>query len=388
MQGHRPDTLLPTSVGHSMILASSTPLPTLSADVHQARLTSPSRLAALQLTGLLDGAANPVLDRLARLTSRLLAVPVALVSLVDDRQQHFPGLAGLSGRAGEQRGTPLSHSFCQHVVASDRVLLVQDASTHPLVMDNLAFRELGLIAYAGVPLRTADGETLGALCAIDVAPTQWTPEQVSTLEDLATAAMAEIELRATTQALLVAQAQLQAAHDRLRAQAARDALTGLLNRRGFADAARQQLALAERTRTPFVVAALDLDGFKEINDTHGHDVGDEALVEMAVLLTESCRASDLVCRLGGDEFVLLLTNTDAVQVTVVRDRIDAALAAHNAGGSGDYTLGTSVGFAAWQPGDATSLPDLLKAADQAMYADKRRRRGRSDAEACDFSVAS
>ena len=355
---------------------------------HHARLTSPTRLAALHATGLLDGTANPVLDRLARLTARLLGVPVALVSLVDDRGQHFPGMAGLTGWAGEGRGTPLSHSFCQHVVATDRMLLVENAAEHPLVMENLAFKELGVIAYAGVPLRTAEGETLGALCAIDVAPARWTPEQVATLEDLATAAMAEIELRATTQALLAAQTQLQAAHERLKAQAVRDGLTGLLNRRGFAEAARQQVAMAERAGVPFVVAALDLDGFKQINDTFGHDVGDEALVEMAVLLKETCRASDLVARLGGDEFVLLLTNTDASQVDAMRDRLATALAFHNADGLRDYVLATSVGFAAWTPGEPTSLPVLLKAADQAMYADKRARRagGRDGEAGCDADV--
>jgi GAF domain-containing protein len=225
--------------------------PGLTPEQHRARLTSPSRLAALQATGLLDGTANPVLDRLARLATRLLHVPVALVSLVDDAGQHFPGMAGLGGWAAEQRGTPLTHSFCQHVVATDQLLLVENAATHALVHDNLAFRELGVIAYAGVPLRTAEGETLGALCAIDVAPMRWTSEQVATLEDLAAAAMAEVELRATTQALLAAQAQLQLTHERLKAQAVRDGLTGLLNRRGFAESARQLVALAERTGLPF-----------------------------------------------------------------------------------------------------------------------------------------
>ncbi len=355
--------------------------PGLTPAEHHARLTSPTRLAALQSSGLLDGAATPVLDRLARLVTRLLGVPIALVSLVDDRGQHFPGLAGLGGWAGEARGTPLTHSFCQHVVATDRMLLVEDASIHPLVRENLAFKDLGVVAYAGVPLRTADGETLGALCAIDTAPVAWRPEQVATLEDLAAAAMAEIELRATTRALLLSQENLQAsrdalqiAHDRVKAQSVRDQLTGLLNRRGFSDAARQQLAVAQRSGDPFLVAALDLDGFKKINDTFGHDVGDEALTEMAVILTETFRASDVIARFGGDEFVLLLTNTGEAELDAVRTRLEGALAAHNAAAGREFALATSLGLTSWEPATSRPLPVLLKEADDAMYAEKRARK--------------
>lgn len=140
-----------------------------------ARLSDRQRLQLLERSALLNGIADPVLDRIARLTAGILGVPIALVSLVDDQRQHFPGLAGPGGWAGAQRWTTLSHSLCQHVVTRDAALVISDASTHPLVMDNLAFKDLGVVAYAGVPLRTEQGETLGALCAIDRHPVQWTP---------------------------------------------------------------------------------------------------------------------------------------------------------------------------------------------------------------------
>lgn len=370
-----PDLVAPVPFSASSAPVESTPglAAGLSPEAHRARLTSPARLAALHATGLLDGTANPVLDRLARLTAELLGVPIALVSLVDDEAQHFPGLAGLGGWAGADRGTPLTHSFCQHVVATDGTLLVEDAARHPLVQDNLAFRELGVVAYAGVPLRTADGETLGALCAIDTVPAQWSDRQVRILEDLAAAAMAEIELRSTTQALLASQTRLQAAYERIKAQAVRDQLTGLLNRRGFADRARQQLALAERGRLPFLVAVLDLDGLKAINDRAGHELGDRALQEFAALLKRTCRAADLLCRMGGDEFVLLLPNTAASHADAVRARIQAAVQSANAQPDRPYPLATSIGLAAWTPGTPAALPALIRQADAAMYADKRSR---------------
>ncbi len=338
-----------------------------SQEILQARLTDPGRLDALRASALLDGAQNAVLDRLTGLVTRILGVPVSLVSLVDDRGQHFPGLTGLGGWAEEQRGTPLTHSFCQHVVGRDQMLVVENAAADPLVMNNLAFHELGVVAYLGVPLRTSSGETLGSLCAIDKHPIRWTDEQIATLGDLAFAAMAEIELRATTIALL-------AAHDRLRTQATRDALTGLLNRHGFSESAHHSVALAQRTKSPMALMALDLDGFKAINDTHGHDAGDEALVEMAIVLQHQARTSDIVGRMGGDEFVILCPNTSAADAVSLRQRIVAALDTRNASSGNGYVLTTSVGIAASETSDPTLLAKLLSEADSAMYENKRLRK--------------
>lgn len=331
------------------------------------RLTSATRLAALSATGLLDGIMNPVLDRISRLATKLLGAPIALVSLVGDRRQHFPGLAGLTGWAAEERGTRLSHSFCQHVVARDAALMIYDARVDPLVMAQPTYADLGVVAYAGVPLRNAAGETLGAMCAIDTNPVRWTAAQLALLEDLAAAAMAEIELRATLGAL-------QAAHEKLRQQVIRDPMTGLLNRRGFLELAKQHLSLAERTKAEFLVAAIDLDGFKAINDTLGHDAGDQALVEMAALLREVCRESDVVARFGGDEFVLLLPSADETMTAAVRARLQKALDARNADPDVEFSLEASLGFSAWTPTAPKTMPTLLREADEAMYERKRIRR--------------
>lgn len=179
------------------------------------RLANPFRLATLGRTGLLDGAPNAVLDRVARVATVALGVPVALVSLVDDRGQHFPGMAGLEGWAADARGTPLTHSFCQHVVAAEAPLVVDDAAAHPLVRDNLARRDLGVVAYLGVPLASPAGDTLGAMCAIDVEARRWTEAHVEALRELATLAMAEIALRETICALRESEARLGATEARL-----------------------------------------------------------------------------------------------------------------------------------------------------------------------------
>lgn len=153
------------------------------------------RLDAVEDTGLLDSPASPALERLTRLTTKLLGVPMAVVSLVDRDRQFFAASDGLPPALAQARQTPLSHSFCQHVVAAAAPLVVTDALSHPLVHDNLSVPEYGIQAYAGVPLISSDGQALGSFCALDARPRVWTEDELAVLQDLAQSAMTEIELR-------------------------------------------------------------------------------------------------------------------------------------------------------------------------------------------------
>lgn len=156
------------------------------------RLGGPARLAALKSTGLWSAPVSPALTRLTRLAANLLHVPMSQVSLIGADRQYA---AARAGAPGEGAAVGLSHSFCQHVVALDRPLVVSDAREHPLVRDNGAVRDDGVVAYAGVPLRMADGEVLGAFCAFDHAPREWTEGELAILRDLAESVVTEIELR-------------------------------------------------------------------------------------------------------------------------------------------------------------------------------------------------
>ncbi len=161
-----------------------------SAAVHDA-----ARLAALHRLHLLDSPAEAAFDRLTRLAARLIHAPVALVCLVEDDRQFFKSCVGVAEPWASQRETPLSHSFCQHIVASREPLIVADARAHPLLHDNPAISELDVIAYAGIPLLTSDGHVLGSFCVIDSQPREWTADEFATLGDLAASVMTEIELR-------------------------------------------------------------------------------------------------------------------------------------------------------------------------------------------------
>lgn len=155
-----------------------------------------ARLAKLRSLNLLDTEDEPAFDRLTRLASDILDVPVSLVSLVDVNRQFFKSQIGLQEPWSIKRETPLSHSFCQHVVNSGKDLIVDDARQNSLLADNLAINDLGVIAYAGIPLMTSDGYILGSFCAIDGQEKHWTERDIRILRDLAASVMTEIELRA------------------------------------------------------------------------------------------------------------------------------------------------------------------------------------------------
>jgi diguanylate cyclase (GGDEF)-like protein/PAS domain S-box-containing protein len=158
-----------------------------------------SRLHVLDATGLLDSAPEAAFDRLTRLATHLLDAPIALVSLVDRRRQFFKSALGLAEPWASRRETPLTHSFCQHVVHDRAPLVVSDAREHPRLRDNLAIRDLGFVAYAGFPLFIA-GEAIGAFCVIDRQPRAWAADKLRLVEDLAALVVSEIELRLALQA--------------------------------------------------------------------------------------------------------------------------------------------------------------------------------------------
>lgn len=158
---------------------------------------NPNRLAALRDLGLLDTPAEAAFDRLAQLARKILKTPVALVTLVDDSRQFFKSCLGLPAPWNEWRQSPLSHSFCKHVVANNEPLLVEDARTDPIWREISAVKEWGVVAYLGVPLLLHDRnrEVVGSFCVVDFQPRRWTEDEVRIMRDLAASVITEIGLR-------------------------------------------------------------------------------------------------------------------------------------------------------------------------------------------------
>lgn len=158
-------------------------------------LADPARLLAVRASGLLDTPPDEGFDRLTRIVSRLLNAPVSLISVVDENRQFFKSQHGLTEPLATTRQTPLSHSFCQHVVTSGKPLVIEDARLDPRLHDNKAVTEQGVVAYLGVPLRAPGNAIIGSLCAIDSSPRKWSDEDLSTLADIAEVVSSEIALR-------------------------------------------------------------------------------------------------------------------------------------------------------------------------------------------------
>ncbi len=167
--------------------------------------------------------------------------------------------------------------------------------------------------------------------------------------------------------------ELEAANRALDLQARTDALTGLLNRRGFETQMAFALAVARRSGRPLSLVAVDVDHFKRVNDTHGHDAGDEVLRRLARTLTDRLRASDVVARLGGEEFVALLPDTDAAGAQAIAQTLVDAIASQQDPVVGTITI--SAGVASMQ-GQGEQAKELLRRSDAALYEAKGQGRNR------------
>jgi diguanylate cyclase (GGDEF)-like protein len=153
------------------------------------------RLAALRATDLLDSPDEEAFDRFTRLAVALLHTPVSLLTLVDAERAFFKSSWGLPE---EVREAPLSTSLCKHVVAASAPMVINDARLDRRFEDNPLVLDETIVAYAGVPLTLANGQTLGSFCAVDVVPRTWEDADLGVLTDLSAAVIAEIEFRAAT----------------------------------------------------------------------------------------------------------------------------------------------------------------------------------------------
>lgn len=307
-----------------------------------------ARLKTLHDLHILDTEFDERFDRLTRMAARMFDVPIALVSLVDTNRQWFKSSFGL-----EARETPRDISFCGHTILQDDAFVINDASMDSRFSDNpLVTSDPNIRFYAGCPLQITEGNRIGTLCIIDDQPREFAIEDVELLKDLAY--MVQQEMRALHIATV-------------------DELTRLSNRRGFMMLAQHSLNVCMRQSTNCTLVFLDMDKFKEINDSHGHEEGDKALLTFAEQLQLRFRESDVVARLGGDEFVLLLTNTDLQKAHEAVFAFQRNL--ENVVGSKQlvYPLLFSYGAIQFDAARHKTVEDMLRESDNLMYEAKRKR---------------
>ena len=305
------------------------------------------RLDGLRRLAILDSTAEERFDRITRMARNMFEVPISLISLVDEERQWFKSRCGLDAQE-----TPRDVSFCGHAILGEEIFVVEDATRDPRFADNpLVLGDPHIRFYAGTPLHIAGGYKVGTLCLIDRRPRQLDERQRALLMDLA--GMVEHELAAIQLAIL-------------------DELTGITNRRGFIMLGQKCLQLSHRQGREASLLFLDLDRFKEINDTLGPEVGDDALRQVALLLSRVFRNADIFARLGGDEFVVLLPGIGSALVSRVLARFEKALATFNREQGKPYQLFCSTGIAHYDPQLPPDLELLLQQVDKQMYDRKKR----------------
>ena len=153
------------------------------------------RLQALDDLDVLDKPSRRSFEILVDLANKFLDTPVALISLVTDDRQFFLSSSGLQEPWVSCRETPLSHSFCRHVVQRNEPLVISDAEKHRLVQENMAIEDLGVKAYLGVPVVLPDGNVIGSFCAIDGKPRSWTKDDLETIEKLVELTIVELTVK-------------------------------------------------------------------------------------------------------------------------------------------------------------------------------------------------
>lgn len=304
-------------------------------------------------------------DEAARLVLGYLHehVPLAFwsVTRVENGRQTYLFLDADNGYGLPQGGShPWEDSFCIHMASGAAPAHAPDAQAVPLYAAAGVNAGATIGAYAGATIREPDGSLFGAICGLD--------PQVRTDDPAFTAAAPLLQLLGQLLTMVLAANRQRDEADRAastaRTEADIDVLTGLLNRRGW-----ERLVHAESTRfsrigDPTVVAMIDLDRLKAINDDQGHDAGDDYIRSAGAALRDAVRGNDLVARLGGDEFGVLMTDCTEAQAGSRIERLYDSLARSDVAGS--------VG---WAPISVLrGFPAALVEADEAMYAAKRARR--------------
>jgi diguanylate cyclase (GGDEF)-like protein len=309
------------------------------------------RLQTVARYGILDTPPEAPFERITRLVTALLNVPIAAVTLVDRDRQWFKSQIGLGVAE-----TPRDQSFCAHAMLGTGPLVVRDARLDDRFADNpLVTGGPDIRFYVGMPLRSEDGTPIGALCGIDNQPRDIDQRELDVLADLATLTMEQLELR------LVAML---------------DGLTGAMRRGPFLSNAARDLELSRRQGLPLSCLMIDADHFKQVNDAYGHEVGDKILVELVRACRSQLRRTDTLGRVGGEEFCAFLPATDYLGALEVAERLRREIEAIAVdGGSAVVSITASLG-AATLAGFDSGPEDLMRRADVALYQAKAQGRNR------------
>jgi diguanylate cyclase (GGDEF)-like protein len=318
------------------------------------------RLASLHRMQILSTPAEAAFDKVTQVAQFAFKVPIALVSIIDEHRQWFKSSVGL-----DVRETPREMSFCGHVVYHGETMVIEDAtlderfSDHPSVCSgpNIRF-------YAGRPLTNHEGFVIGTLCIVDTKPRKMSEEELRILDHLAS----WVEALFTGRGLSTVVDELLQELDTAKRDSMLDPLLNTWNRRAVMDIFKREVELADRQRTPLSVLMIDADNFKQINDAHGHSVGDRVLVRIVDTIRYSLRSYDSIGRYGGEEFLVILPHTGREAGAKLAERLRAEVEKQEIAVPGASIRCTvSIGLRSAETDEMNSLrQNLIADADHAL----------------------
>lgn len=282
----------------------------------------------------------------------------AHIFLFRNNKLEFGAAVDSSGKQNRPFSRPRKDGLTYTVARKGELVIVNDMQNHPLYNDTPQTWEGSII---GIPLKNRD-EVVGVMSLSKDQTGGFTPSEIRLLKLLADQAAVSIYNANLLQTL---------SH-----KAYSDTITGLPNRRSLDERLEAEILNARRTRTSFAVVMMDLDGFKDVNDTHGHEVGDLVLRAVSNIIAVGVRGTDFLARYGGDELTLIVTESDIKTAKLVTDKILKNLTkfAYKAPDDSLIKVGVSGGIAIFPIHGVTS-PALLRAADAALYDAKKHYRG-------------
>jgi len=315
------------------------------------------RSLSLNLTSSLD--LQTVLDAVVTEAMRLVKnARAAHIFLYSHGKLNFGASLNAKGEKNKPISIPRKDGLTYFVANSGENLIVEDMSNHPLYK-NLPITWTGSII--GVPLKFNN-------CIVGVMNLSR-----STMGGFTRAELRLIGLLADQAAVAISNASL---HKMVAEQANTDSLTGLPNRRALEDRLQEEIRYAKRMKSQFSVVMMDMDGFKAVNDIHGHVVGDEVLHSVFTYLAENVRPTDFLARYGGDELTLLMRDSGLETAKIVTAKIVGLMKEFNFPFPENKRaeLGITAGIAVY-PIHAQNAGDLLRAADASLYQGKKHNRG-------------
>jgi diguanylate cyclase len=318
----------------------------------------------------LEDLARPLLDMLEKIT-RLESTYLTTINFEQALQHVLYARNTRTMVIPEGLTVPWGDTLCYRALKEGRMFT---ADVRSCWGDSEAAAALGIQTYVSMPVRLSDGAVYGTLCAASAERAELPPETEKMLQLFASLIAQQVEREQLLEAL-------QRKNEQLTAMALLDPLTGAPNRRALFEELERLQARARRSDSMVMVAFLDLDGFKRVNDTHGHEVGDALLCAISNQLRAVMRESDFLSRFGGDEFVFvgpgpLRGQGTAEAIRSLQLRLQEATVC-SVPLAGQRTLeypGASVGVVCADPCEGT-CDTAIRLADEAMYQAKCSRRG-------------